>query len=169
MASRYQQPSASDIQRFLSHFQALGPDECWVWKSSKTHFGYGHFYYDGKYISAHRFSLIFQAVDVPDDACVLHRCDNPSCVNPNHLFLGTRQDNMDDRNSKGRQSKGDRHRKAVPKGEECSFARLTSSQVKEVRRRYAARIETQKSMADRLKVNPSHISRICSGKNWKSI
>ncbi len=81
---------------------------CWIWKASKNKQGYGYFKLDGRMQKAHRVSwMIFSGSVVKDDTCVLHHCDNPSCVRPNHLFLGTYSDNLIDSFKKGRR---DQHR-----------------------------------------------------------
>jgi hypothetical protein len=77
---------------------------CWLWTASKTNDGYGKFYPHGKVTLAHRFSYEYFIDVIPQGLCVCHVCDNPSCVNPTHLFLGSHQDNMTDRNNKMRQS-----------------------------------------------------------------
>lgn len=74
---------------------------CWLWKSSVNKHGYGTFQYKNESL-AHRLSWIIVYGPIPDDKQVLHRCDNPKCVNPNHLFIGTHQDNMRDKMHKGR-------------------------------------------------------------------
>lgn len=75
---------------------------CWQWKGSSNKDGYGTTRYMGKSIMAHRLSFLLHGGEIPDGMCVLHSCDNPPCVNPDHLFLGTHQDNMDDMARKGR-------------------------------------------------------------------
>ena len=75
---------------------------CWEWQAAKNPKGYGQFGKDGSVKQAHRASWEFENGSIPHDMWVLHRCDNPSCVNPAHLFLGTNQDNVDDRVGKGR-------------------------------------------------------------------
>jgi hypothetical protein len=79
--------------------------DCWIWMGAKTPLGYGNVRFNGRWWRAPRLSW-FLAKDVEPSLHVLHRCDNPSCVNPAHLFLGTDQDNVDDMNRKGRQRKG---------------------------------------------------------------
>lgn len=76
---------------------------CWEWTGNKHSFGHGLTYIDGKKQSVHR--LVYEALvgPIPNGLCVLHRCDNPPCFNPAHLFLGTRKDNNKDRDEKGRQ------------------------------------------------------------------
>lgn len=79
------------------HCSELGA--CWIWTAyCGKPFGYGRF--EG--FQAHRISWLLHEGSLADQVCVLHRCDNPKCVNPNHLFLGTRKDNSDDREKKGR-------------------------------------------------------------------
>lgn len=80
------------------------PAGCWLWMGSKEHFGHGHIGNKGKMLKAHRLAWEFENGKIPDGLHCLHKCDNPSCVNPSHLFLGTHQDNMRDMISKNRQS-----------------------------------------------------------------
>ncbi len=76
--------------------------QCWIWVGGKSLNGYGKFFLNGKLTEAHRASYaIFRGV-IPPNMCVCHTCDNPCCVNPKHLWLGTRSDNMQDMLAKGR-------------------------------------------------------------------
>ena len=75
---------------------------CLIWMGVVSSRGYGVFKYFGKRYSAHRASWMSVHGDIPAGLCVMHKCDTPSCVNPNHLKLGTHADNMADRNAKGR-------------------------------------------------------------------
>jgi hypothetical protein len=86
-----------------ARYPELGP--CWVWTACLNNHGYGKVGRGHKYFIAHRLAWIYAIGAIPDKLCVLHRCDNPPCVNPKHLFLGTHQDNMDDCVSKGRTKK----------------------------------------------------------------
>ena len=78
------------------------PDGCWIWKGSMTRGGYGHFVISGKHYRAHRAAWIFTNGEIPKGLNVLHKCDNPPCVNPEHLFTGTLKDNAQDMLQKGR-------------------------------------------------------------------
>lgn len=99
---------------------------------SKTTFGYGKVRLDGKDRTAHRVSYELTYGAIPKGMCVLHKCDNPSCVNPEHLFLGTSQDNMDDMVRKGRQGDRGKHGNHA-RGDSHGRARLTLEQVEKLR------------------------------------
>ena len=78
--------------------------ECWEWQLSKNKLGYGLMRYENKMRTPHRVSYeYYNNTTIPPGMCVCHTCDNPSCINPNHLWLGTRQDNTKDMESKDRQ------------------------------------------------------------------
>lgn len=93
--------SEADIARFWSKVRKS--DECWIWIAGRYFpAGYGQFFLDGRDMRAHRTSWTIVHGPIPDGLWVLHKCDNPPCVRPDHLFLGTRSDNMRDCVSKGR-------------------------------------------------------------------
>jgi len=112
------------MKRFLDKMQkAKG---CWEWQAAKDKQGYGKFSYKGKDMLAHRASWMIYNGKIPDGICVLHKCDNPSCVNPKHLFLGTRKDNAKDMLNKGRSVRGEKH----------SASKLTEKEVLQIRKLY---------------------------------
>ena len=92
------------LNRFTTHVRVGFPDGCWRWKGAKTVDGYGTFGGGGLPFTAraHRVSWELFVGPIPEGAHVLHRCDNPGCVNPEHLWLGTAKDNSDDKYAKGR-------------------------------------------------------------------
>lgn len=88
--------------RFWNKVEVKGKNECWNWTAYKNRDGYGNFALGVKKINAHKVSYIINYGSVQDGFCVCHTCDNPSCVNPNHLFLATHKENMLDKKIKGR-------------------------------------------------------------------
>lgn len=124
--------SQKDIERFWSKVDRNGPNGCWIWKSANNGAGYGKFYVkdSGKvpYIYAHRLSWELANGPIQNGLWVLHKCDNPSCINPEHLFLGTQTDNMQDAAHKGRIKQ-----RAWPLGEGNHNAKLKESDVKEIK------------------------------------
>ena len=93
----------TDKERFWVKVDKSG--DCWEWIAFRLKSGYGRFWYKGAPHQAHRVSwMLHNLSEIPKGQCVLHRCDNPPCVNPDHLFLGTDADNVRDRDQKGRQN-----------------------------------------------------------------
>lgn len=104
-------------------------DECWTWTASVDWSGYGLFgKVDGQVRRTHRLAFAEENGPIPDGMCVLHRCDTPACVRPSHLFLGTRADNMRDRQAKGRQARGERHSRALLTERQVTVARKMREQ-----------------------------------------
>lgn len=85
------------------HRVAIGePDECWPWLAGRSKFGYGSVFHEGRVVGAHRVVYEWMRGPIPPGYCVCHTCDNPPCVNPAHLWLGTKADNLRDMWAKGR-------------------------------------------------------------------
>lgn len=99
--------------------------------------------------------------EIPEGLQILHKCDNRACVNPDHLFLGTQKDNMDDMNAKGRGASGDA---VASKGEDNPKAKLTEDDVHEIRRLRPTMSLTK--LAAKFKVHVATIKRIMNGKRW---
>jgi len=136
-----------------------GPDACWEWAGSRTAYNYGQLYVNEfkRPVAASRISLYLKNGKWPIEAC--HRCDNPPCVNPGHLFDGTRKDNMQDCSRKGRCS--------VPKlrGYDKPGAKLTSDDVWQIKT--LRHLCTDKDLAAAFGVSRSHVGNICSGRDRK--
>ena len=158
-------PRLSLEQRFWAKVnKTANADDCWEWIAGKSPKGYGHFSKGGNngMSRAHRVSYELNIGPIPDELLVCHRCDNPSCVNPNHLFLGTHKDNVADRVNKGR------GRYYAHSGESNGRAKLTTKQVQEIRNRIAAG-EKQSLIADDYGVTKETVSAIKRAKVWKHL
>ncbi len=132
---------------------------CWLWLGMQQ-VGklYGIFCWKNKSIKAHRASWEIYRGEIPLGLQVLHRCDMPQCVNPDHLFLGTQKDNNDDCHRKGR------NRSAV--GEKQHLSKLTASNVLEIRTSPYCTLE---KLGDKYGVTKSTIGRVLSRKTWKHV
>lgn len=146
-------------KRFWNKVDKKDEDECWNWLSSKNEEGYGQFKYDDKMIKSHRFAYILCHGKISDNMFVLHSCDNPSCCNPKHLYLGSQKDNMEDMVNKGRQCKltGENHGRAI----------LKNVEVNEIRKLYNTRKYSQKQLSFMYKISQGVISEIINNKIWK--
>ncbi len=119
----------SDLKRFWDKVEKT--DSCWIWKAHKLKKGYGHFHFIDKDVLAHRFSYELHKGKIPEGLFVCHSCDSPSCVNPDHLWLGTNKENRDDAECKGRAKY---FGFTIPKkGIENNKHKLTETQVIEIR------------------------------------
>jgi len=157
-------------QRFWSKVQVT--DTCWLWVGCRHKRGYGQFKVGRDALKAHRVSYELSVGPIPQGLCVLHRCDNPPCVNPAHLFLGTQQDNIADCCMKGRATKGFPKGPMNPRygrprsGALAPSAVLTASQVNEIRSRYEAGTITQLRLCAEYGVSRSAIQRVLYRKTW---
>lgn len=127
---------------------------CWEWTASKDSFGYGTFGVTRRDIQrAHRVSWVFAHGEIPDGLCVLHKCDNPKCVRPDHLFLGTKLDNAIDRMEKGRNrdQSGDKSSAAKLDWEKVELIRADNRTYPEIVKEYGI----QKSTVSSIKLNKS--------------
>src|SRR5689334_17638258 len=97
------------LKRFWVKVEKRRNDECWPWLGAITHDGYGRFGFSRNQVMAHRMSFRVNVGEIPRGLCVCHHCDNPICVNPDHLWLGTNWDNQLDMIAKGRNAKGDKN------------------------------------------------------------
>lgn len=141
-----------------AHVPELGP--CWIWLGYIRTNGYGTLGHGSTgLVKAHHASWIIHYGPIPDDMNVLHRCDNRSCPNNTHLFLGTQLDNIQDMMAKGRHAHGSIHGDAT----------LTESQVLEIRAKYAEDSISQRALARNYKVSETQIHRIISRKSWSHV
>lgn len=161
------------VERFWSGVNKFGhPKGCWIWTRYRDEDGYGHFNIHRKDILAHRFSwMIHNSLPIPDGMLICHDCDNPPCVNPDHLFIGTHQDNRQDAVNKGRTAKGDksgmRLHPGLLQGEKHGNAKLTTEQVIEIRR--LKHTLSSRQLSERHGVTQAYIRAIILGLSWKHI
>ena len=146
------------IERLLSKIDRSSG--CWNWTAGKDSDGYGQMRVGGRKRLCHRLSYEEHRGVIPAGQCVLHRCDNPACINPEHLFLGTQPQNIADMIAKGRD------RKACLKGEAHSQAKLTEADVIEIR---AAQGLSQTRLGAIYGVSPSQIGQILRRENWTHV
>lgn len=140
-------------QRFIEK-TFVDKNGCWIWTGAKLRGGYGSFLGENKtHWQAHRFSYSFYVGNLSKDVDVLYRCDNPSCVNPDHLFLGTDEDNAKDREQKGRSAKGEK------------ISILSELDVQKIRKYLQQRVP-RKVIAKMFGVGPTCITDIYSGRTW---
>jgi hypothetical protein len=147
-------------ERLWARVDKGGVNGCWLWTGPVNSWGYARIRVNGLNVQAHRYSWEIHNGAIPDDRWVLHKCDVRNCVNPAHLFLGTRQANVDDMMAKGR------HMPLV--GEKNGQARLTSEDVKEIRRLHATGV-AQRALARQFGVNRAMIYLIVRRKKWAHV
>lgn len=142
--------------RFWEKVNKNGPNGCWLWTNSLNRAGYGRLGVGDTIVLAHRFSYELHKGPIEDGLGCLHRCDNPACVNPDHLFLGTQNDNIQDMINKKRNS--------LP----LMRAKLTESDVLAIRQLHKAG-ERLVTLGKRYNVTPETISDIVKHKTWRHI
>lgn len=155
--------TASDIGRFWSKVNITqNPEECWIWKGSVNNKGYGSFATPRKLKItkiSHRVAYLIHYGELDQDLLVCHECDNPSCVNPNHLFQGTAKENSQDMVKKGRS----------PRGSKQGLTTLTELDVVAIRECLKTGRFEQKELANKFCVSQQTISRINTRKDWRHI
>lgn len=163
--NKREESSKMTNEYFLSHGSHATPQQgrcameslCEEWTGRRNDKGYG---YVGDR-RAHRVAWERAHGPIPAGLCVLHRCDNPPCVNVEHLFLGTQAENIADRHAKGRDN-------GARPGEDHFAAKLTNTQVLEMRARYSAGGVTQRQLADEYGVSRGNVSKIVNRRTYAS-
>lgn len=149
------------MERFWSKVKINDITDCWEWVSSRNNRGYGNFWYNGTSTKAHRMSYWLTFGSLDKDVLVCHKCDNPPCVNPNHLFVGTAQDNVQDRNIKLRHN--------LPKGENHWKSKLNNLQIIDIRQLYRSGGTSFNKLAKQFNVSKKLILLIVHNKIWKHV
>lgn len=151
----------SIVSRFWERTQVPDdPNRCWLWKGATDIPGYGVLLESRtRSYRAHRVSWTIKNGPIPDSLMLCHRCDVRNCVNPDHLFLGTRRDNLDDMVKKGRQS--------ASCGENHYLSKLTQKQVVFILNQWRRKQMSQAQLSAKFGVCQGAISRIVNGKGWQ--
>lgn len=147
------------VESFWFHIDIRGESECWVWKSSSG--DYGNTHWNRKGIKAHKLAYeLFYKEKIPAGMEICHTCDNPPCCNPHHLFIGTHQDNVDDREKKGR------NKLPHSLGEQHGQHKLTESDIREIRKLYASGNHSYYTLSNIYGVSFGNIRNIVKRKIW---
>lgn len=158
-------PTIPYQQRFWKYVNKLGSlplhvdglSNCWEWTAHVEKIGYGVFSAEGRAQKAHRVSWKIHVGEIPPGLFVLHKCDNRKCVRPDHLFVGSQKENMQDAKAKKRTN--------CPRGSKHLFARFTEDQITEIRKSEL----NQTDLAKKYNVWQGTISSIISKKTWKHV
>lgn len=148
-------------ERFWSKVDTSGV--CWNWTAATNNMGYGVFGIDRGLVYAHRFAYSLVHGDIPEGLFVCHHCDNPRCVKPRHLFVGTQGDNMRDSVAKGRA------RQHHSQGEDHASSKISEKDVHEIRRLYATGRVSHRALAKMWQMSHTHIGYIIRRQSWKHI
>lgn len=149
------------FKRFIEKVEITAGTGCHEWSGFRNSKGYGIFWNGERTLGAHRWAWEYEHGPIENGLFILHRCDNPPCVNTEHLFVGTHDDNMADMIAKGRQS--------FLKGTRNPRAKLTDAQIREIRKRYIPSKVSQQTLANEYGVNQTMIGFIVRGASWSHL
>ncbi len=166
-----------DVAKLYSRVARMGRSQCWQWSGYTNNRGYGVMYFQGQYGKAtggrivrgrgmlyvHRVAWALTNGVAPSDKLVCHKCDNPICVNPEHLFLGDHRANTQDMMKKGR------GKYKTLKGENSPAHKITERDVVHIRRQYSEGGITQAALAECYGIDSSAVSLIIRRKNWRHV
>lgn len=145
------------IKLFWNNINKKSPTECWEWQKGKNKDGYGQFKFMGRNQSTHRVAFFIEYGEFDKKLCVCHKCDNPTCCNPNHLFLATSAENTQDKVLKGRHK--------VPCGEKNGQSKLFDKDIIKIRNLYSRNMP-QSIIAKLFNLHQSNVHHIVHRKTW---
>lgn len=152
--------SHSKLRDRLYKFVETDPETgCWNWTGYRDKYGYGRMSVTGLSSLAHRVSFTLHVGEIPEGMFVCHHCDNPACINPEHLFLGTPSDNSRDMCEKGRSAKWEKHGRV----------KLATPQVEAIRKSYRPRVTTLQMLSNKYHVGITQVWRIVHGNEWRQV
>lgn len=158
MADCHPTLSALSIARFWSSVQVEPSNfQCWEWRSTFNHNGYGRFHHDGRWLAAHRVAYELVVGIIPAGNVIRHRCDNPKCCNPAHLLVGTTADNAQDAVERGRTASGAKSGRTKLLPEDVAYIRRNPDKL------------TLKALAGRFGMAASSVHYIRCGRSWKKL
>lgn len=149
----------SEILARIQKYTKINESGCWIWQMGLSRSGYGETSIKGKKKRVHRVVHELYTGKVPENLHVCHTCDTTSCVNPEHLYVGTHQRNVDDKLERDRQ----------PRGEEIKLAKLTEKDILKIRQLWKEGYMSQQAIANEFGVNQTTISCIVLRKTWRHI
>lgn len=156
MSKYHHQRYKTADERFWEKVDKSG--ECWEWAASRVAGRYGQFWLNGRHVKPHRYSWESVNGPIPRGLFVCHHCDNPGCVNPDHLFLGTPADNMKDRDCKGRNARGERN----------GGAKITEGCVERIKDLLSCKVPIEQ-IARYFDIGPTQVRRIRDGESWAHV
>lgn len=156
------------FKRFLKYIKIGQPDECWEWTGSYHKFGYGQFKWQEENIHNAHVAAYVLFIGKRHGLYVCHSCDNPRCVNPHHLWLGTNKQNIQDMDRKGRAKRYDFSQRDQ-RGEKNCMAKLSSDTVRRMREIYAEGSLSYSKVAKKFGVSTMAAYRAIVGQSWKKL
>ena len=166
-------PTVGRVNSLVDYWKRIvKSDGCWEWTGTKFSVGYGDFRLQGKRWATHRLAWTLANGEIPAGLMVCHHCDNRACVRPDHLFLGTAQDNVSDCVRKGRNWPGFKIQPRpinIPRGSQCVRAVFTEDQVRKMRELYATGKYSYSQLARHFDCSPSNIPKIIRREIWKHV
>lgn len=150
----------SAVEKILVNYEVV--KDCWEWKGKKDKDGYGRLRVGGRItIRTNRAAWIVANGEIPNGKMICHKCDNPCCINPDHLYVGTAKDNATDRRNRGRSNN--------ERGSLRWNSKLTEEQVRQISIDYVPGKDSQTEVAKKYGVSQATISHILRGANWKHV